>query len=297
MKNTQVKELIEKILTETALDPRIETGVLDIYNHEHLDIMSEYMIKQGIDQTVISEFINSITIDEGKYPERQAYNKDGWLVTFPSKEYKDAAIKKRTHFASDPTHGKGGMNLYYKKKGKQKRQTQQDISKVEPVKKPTAIAGAKPTPTQPTSKLTTVGQPTTAVPTKKYPTSSKEEPEEYYDDTSAASVTAEKEKLRKAFGFDKVKPSAKPTIQPKDTKPSEAPEVDVPVVTTPPAQYASVSQKFAKQKGWKLEPYGEYRDAEGNPVAVVGLSGEVVPIRTNDREEYKIFAEKNMPQV
>jgi len=30
---------------------------------------------------------------------------------------------------------------------------------------------------------------------------------------------------------------------------------------------------------------------------VVGLSGEVVPIRNNDREEYKIFAEKIIPKA
>jgi len=42
------------------------------------------------------------------------------------------------------------------------------------------------------------------------------------------------------------------------------------------------------------EPYGEYRDREGNTVAVVGLSGEVVPTKSVDRDEYKLFAEKNM---
>jgi hypothetical protein len=294
MKKTQVKELIEKILTETALDPRIETGILDIYNHEHLDIMSEYMTKQGIDQTIISEFINNIAMEEGKYPERQAYNKDGWLVTFPSKEYKDAAIKKRTHFASDPTHGKGGMNLYYKKRGKQKRQTQQDASRVEPVEKPTAKLGVKPAPVQQPAKAA-ANQPTSpaAKPAAKPAPSPEDDSEEYYDDTSAASVEAEKEKLRNAFGFNKKEPAAGAEAP----KPAQAPAIDVPVVTQPSDQYASVSKKFAKQKGWAETPYGEYRDGEGNPVAVIGLSGEVVPIRNTDREEYKIFAEKNMPQT
>ena len=293
MKTTQVKELIEKILTETALDPRIETGVLDVYNHEHLDIMSEYMTAQGIDQKIISEFINSVAMEEGKYPERQAYNKDGWLVTFPSKEYRDAAIKKKTHYSSDPTHGRGGMNLYYKKKGKQKRQTQQDTSRVEPVEKPTAKTGAKTVPAQP-AKVGAAGQ---QVPSAKPTTKSAapdEDSEEYYDDTSAASVEAEKEKIRNAFGFKKKEPTSAGAEAP---KPAEAPAIDVPVVTQAPVEYASVSQKFATKKNWKSTPYGEYRDAEGNPVAVVGLSGEVVPIRSNDREEYKIFAEKNMPQL
>jgi uncharacterized iron-regulated membrane protein len=84
-----------------------------------------------------------------------------------------------------------------------------------------------------------------------------------------------------------------PTAEPQ--APAQVPAVDVPVVTTPPAEYASISQKFAKQKGWTVTEYGEYHDREGNPVAVVGLSGEIVPIRNNDREEYKIFAEKQIP--
>jgi hypothetical protein len=29
---------------------------------------------------------------------------------------------------------------------------------------------------------------------------------------------------------------------------------------------------------------------------VVGLTGEVVPVKNVHREEYKLFAEKNMPQ-
>ena len=40
---------------------------------------------------------------EGKYPERQAYNAKGILVTFPTPEYKADAIKRGTHFEEDPT--------------------------------------------------------------------------------------------------------------------------------------------------------------------------------------------------
>ena len=38
-----------------------------------------------------------------KYPERQAYNAKGILVTFPTPEYKADAIKRGTHFEEDPT--------------------------------------------------------------------------------------------------------------------------------------------------------------------------------------------------
>jgi len=295
MRNTKIKKLINELLEEVSLDPRIETGIFEIYNHEHLDIIEEYMIARGIDSNIISEFIDEIAMEEGKYPERQAYNKDGWLVTFPSKEYRDAAIKKRTHFTSDPTHGKGGMNLYYKKKGKQKRQTQQDTSKIKPtsisVAKQSAVpVGRGPVQKQPT-KLAASDQIAAEKPTST--SAPKDDSEEYYDDSSAASVERDNEKIRNAFGFAEKEP--KQTQQP--SAPVEAPVIDVPVVTQAPEEYATVSKKFATKKNWKTTEYGEYRDAEGNPVAVTGLTGEVVPIRSNDREEYKIFAEKNIPKV
>jgi hypothetical protein len=67
-----------------------------------------------------------------------------------------------------------------------------------------------------------------------------------------------------------------------------------PAPTVPAApSYTALSVKFATSKGWKSTPYGEYRDETGATAAVVGLSGEVVPIKNVDREEFKIFAEKN----
>jgi hypothetical protein len=54
----------------------------------------------------------------------------------------------------------------------------------------------------------------------------------------------------------------------------------------------NISVEFAKSKQWNPTPFGEWRNAVGDATAVVGLSGEVVPIKTTDREELKIFAEK-----
>jgi hypothetical protein len=45
-------------------------------------------------------------LEKGKFPERQAYNRNGILVTFPTPEYKKEAIKAGTHFEDDPTKGK-----------------------------------------------------------------------------------------------------------------------------------------------------------------------------------------------
>jgi hypothetical protein len=53
-----------------------------------------------------------------------------------------------------------------------------------------------------------------------------------------------------------------------------------------------ITEKFAASKGWESTPYGEWRNAQGETVAVVSLSGEVTPIKSNDREELKLFASK-----
>ena len=105
MKNN-IDKFIEDVILETSLDSRIEEGIFDIYNLDHLDVMGEHMKSHGIDEPVIREIIEKVVQSEGKYPERQAYNREGWLVTFPSQQYRDAAVKKGTHSISDPTHGK-----------------------------------------------------------------------------------------------------------------------------------------------------------------------------------------------
>jgi hypothetical protein len=50
------------------------------------------------------------SVDEGNFPERQAYNKDGLLVTFPTPEYKQRAIKRGTHFEENPK--KADVNIF-----------------------------------------------------------------------------------------------------------------------------------------------------------------------------------------
>lgn len=287
-----IDKFISEIITESALDQRISDGLINLKNIEHIQVVAEVLYDRGVDEEIINEFIQQF-VDEGKYPERQAYNKEGWLVTFPSKEYRDAAIKKRTHFGSDPTHGKGGMNLYYKKKGKQKRQTQQKASVVNTEKKPepvsTKISAQKTaTTSEPDDKPTNSGELSPSekerlarVTGKKSDVSSK---------ITQASTTIEPPSKEPSVDRGSTEP-----IQTSVSKPAAAPAIDVPVVTTPPKQYSEVSKKFASQKRWVPTPYDEYHDAEGNVVAVVGLSGEIVPVKNTDREEYKIFAEKNMP--
>jgi hypothetical protein len=292
-----INKFIERIISEAALDSRVENGMLNLKNADHLQVVAEALYDACEDETVVNEFVDKF-MEEGKYPDRQAFNKEGWLVTFPSKQYRDAAIKKGSHSISDPTHGKGGMNLYYKKKGKQKRQKQQATTQVQP--------------DQPSVKATKPQEPT-ATPASDAPKASMDQkradrlaqitgqkPSAQSTSTTDKPVTSPKAAATKVSSPETPEepaasaPSDAPSSGDERT-PAEMPAIDVPVATTPPEEYAAVSKKFARQKGWMSEPYGEYRDAEGNTVAVVGLSGEVVPVRSNDREEYKLFAEKNMP--
>jgi hypothetical protein len=285
--------LISEIVAEAALDNRISDGIIDLKNTEHIQVIAEVLYDMCEDEHTVNEFVTTF-IDEGKYPERQAFNREGWLVTFPSKEYRDAAIKKGTHAISDPTHGKGGMNLYYKRRGKQKRQTQQDTSMTQTgAQQAVGAAGATsqsaPEPTSSTG-AAKAGQPD-------QPDSSKDGTEPA--DSTAYSKPGERSKTKKTQPDDAggmgSGPSKDSSGDEMDTKPlskAETPAIDVPVIKTPPVEYAAVSQKFASQKGWSSTPYDEYHDREGETVAVVGLSGEIVPVKTTDREEYKIFAEK-----
>ncbi len=289
-----IKSLISNIVTEAALDSRIPDGIVNLDNIDHIQVVAERIYDTVLDEDIVNEFLSFI-LNEGKHPERQAFNKDGWLVTFPSKEYRDAAIKKGTHSISDPTHGKGGMNLYYKKKGKQKRQTQQATTQVTTGADVQKQAPAAPPVRPPVPNSTQ--QKAAAEKTKKT-TSSLVGPEELGDEDSTAQPTSEPASAIKPLPSEKPAPAGAPAPAAPDApevpKPKEAPVIDVPVVEKQPEQYASISKKFAAKKGWMSEPYGEYRDREGNTVAVVGLSGEVVPIKSVDRDEYKLFAEKSM---
>lgn len=294
--NRNISKFIEEVLLESTLDNRIDDGIIDLTNAEHIEVIHEVLQSKGLKEDGIDELLESMLAQEGKYPERQAYNKDGWLVTFPSKEYRDAALKKGTHFTSDPTHGKGGMNLYYKKRGKQKRQTQQQSTAVAGSQQPTAPApkapSLSPAPTvaptvAPAPAKSATGQPTQAQPQPETPV---EEPSDLQDDGEPL-TNAEIEKIRQDAIQTYQKKSPQASIQ-------EPPEI----ATTPDQLQAhaasvkkNITEKFAQTKGWKPTQFGEWRDKNGETKAVVSLSGEVAPINANEREELKLFAEKNEP--
>ena len=283
-----ISKFISSIITEASLDSRIPNGVVNLENTEHIQVVAEAMYDACEDENIVNEFVESF-VGEGKHPDRQAYNKDGWLVTFPSAQYKQAAIKKGTHYPSDPTHGKGGMNLYYKKRGKQKRQTQQVATQTEPVQPDQPVQ--KKVSSIPDTKKTTnnvprdeKGNPLYSDVTDDDVNDSGPEPEQTTDQPEP--VDAESPKSADA-SVDLDASQSTPT---EPTKIAAAPAA--PATPTAPS-YTALSVKFATSKGWKATPYGEYRDESGATAAVVGLSGEVVPITNVDREEFKIFVEKN----
>lgn len=282
-----ISKFISNIITEASLDSRIPNGVVNLENTEHIQVVAEAMYDACEDENIVNEFVESF-VGEGKYPDRQAYNKDGWLVTFPSAQYKQAAIKKGTHYPSDPTHGKGGMNLYYKKRGKQKRQTQQTATVTEPANQSQKAA---PTGKQPAQ------TPTPAATDANNDQSARAARLAKLTGGTETKPAASQDSPTKPTGASAEKSSNEPASQPSSEKPEapSAPEpAPAPAPTVPAApSYTALSVKFATSKGWKATPYGEYRDESGATAAVVGLSGEVVPIKNVDREEFKIFVEKN----
>jgi len=96
-----MSDLIEKILRETCLDERVSDGIFEISNNSHMEAMRDYLSKKGVPDDLIVEFSN-LVVEKGKHPDRQAYNAQGLLVTFPTPAYKARAIQRGTHFEQKP---------------------------------------------------------------------------------------------------------------------------------------------------------------------------------------------------
>lgn len=99
--------MLEKMLNDISSDIRVEDGMFNISNDVHMEVMREYLVKKGLPIESVVDFSNSVL--EGKYPERQAYNKDGILVTFPTPQHKAKAIERGTHFEENPMKGKSNL--------------------------------------------------------------------------------------------------------------------------------------------------------------------------------------------
>ena len=120
----------KSLVNEIGCDSRIKNGTLDLKNEDHVFVLQEYLEKAGYDINEIVEKTARL-FEAGRFPERQAYNKDGILVTFPNKQYRDRAVNKGTHFAENP---KKAQTNIFKTDGEQGdgEQTSSEKSKSQP---------------------------------------------------------------------------------------------------------------------------------------------------------------------
>lgn len=148
-----IKKLIFEALDKSSKDISIEDGVFDITKQEHIEILRGNLLEVGMSVETVTDYLNKVV--EGKFPERQAYNKNGILVTFPTPEYKQKAIAKGTHFDKNPT--KGDPNVFA------------DQPKSEPEQKPTPDQPKSPekVAAQPEQKPKDDGDPDTRTPDEK----------------------------------------------------------------------------------------------------------------------------------
>ncbi len=288
-----------------SLDAGVESGIVDFTNEQHVELLAMHLFDRGANAQIVAEVVNKIAIRDGKYPDRQAFNKDGWLVTFPSPEYKQAAIKKRTHFESDPTNGKGGMTMYHKKKGHQSRPDQQDVSAVEPNESPEGQptdSGETQAPTSaPQSAQGQEGGKDGETLPKSNQGSSEQAPQKSQpsqpNGSSNSSLPSfgggdQQEQPQGKEPSDKIPTSSSNGSSDSEKGPQGGGQAQSPQQQTPSISATSISVEFAKSKTWVSTPYGDWTSQDGTKVAVTGLTGEVVPIQSKDREELKLLFDK-----
>ena len=75
----------KSIINDVCCDARIRDGVFRLENADHVFILQEYLEKAGYSLDEILDKTAKL-FEAGRFPDRQAYNKDGILVTFPSKD-------------------------------------------------------------------------------------------------------------------------------------------------------------------------------------------------------------------
>lgn len=92
--------IVDRVFAEVCLDERIKDGIFRLEEEEHMNALRDYFLKKGITKEAVTHVTNRMV--EGRFPERQAYNKDGILVTFPTPQHKAKAIQRGTHFEKNP---------------------------------------------------------------------------------------------------------------------------------------------------------------------------------------------------
>ena len=102
-----LKQIFLEALEKANTDISIESGIFDISKQEHIEILRGHLLESNIDSKTVNQYLNKML--EGRYPDRQAYNVNGILVTFPTPEYKQKAIERGSHFEQNPRKGQANV--------------------------------------------------------------------------------------------------------------------------------------------------------------------------------------------
>lgn len=102
-----LKQIFLEALEKANTDISIESGIFDISKQEHIEILRGHLLESNVDSKTVNQYLNKML--EGRYPDRQAYNANGILVTFPTPEYKQKAIERGSHFEQNPKKGQANV--------------------------------------------------------------------------------------------------------------------------------------------------------------------------------------------
>jgi hypothetical protein len=167
---------IDEILNKICLDERISEGVFFMEDNGHMDILQEFLIKTGLNEEDSVTIRNKMV--EGRYPERQAYNSNGLLVTFPTPEYKQRAIQRGTHFEVNPK--KAQANVFQKQPA--------DTTPPQPQPQPSAPTARAPVATPTVTPVTTQPEQPTPLDAEEEPAKDERTPEEKAEDAKAVEM-------------------------------------------------------------------------------------------------------------
>ena len=95
-----MSNILDRVFNDVCLDERVSDGIFKMDESAHMDALRDYFVKRGITREAAISVTNRMV--EGKFPERQAFNRDGILVTFPTPQHKARAIARGTHFEKNP---------------------------------------------------------------------------------------------------------------------------------------------------------------------------------------------------
>ena len=291
-------EIIDYLITECSLDHRVTDGMFNPLLQEHMNVLIDKLLIMGVLYEDVKKFVNKIA--EGKYPERQAYNKEGFLVTFPTPDYKSQALSSGDYFNYDPTSGKGGMHLVRKAEptAMEPTGTVQEPKPAEQPISPDTTAPAKP------------GQQQNSTDTS---TSTEKSPIKTSPEITNKPAAAPAKQLKPVTGDissepttpEPVKATEQPNIQ---SKPSDIQQISKkektpvsygtgepdgePLDLTNFSAYKDPSLEWAHNQKWEKRDNGNYYDNNGVLRAVIGIDGSAVPATEQDRASIRQWLDK-----